>query len=360
TAAGDWDAVAAALLRAAGATDDTNAEVSLTYRAARVLADHAGDADAAMTGLRRCLELSPGFRPAVLLLRDLAAETGAWHDVYRLQQSEADATQDPDGRAWRMLAAADAASRLEDVDALGVIQAVLDESPSHAGAQAALELQAHRQHDSATLLMLLRQRAGAADDDVMRARVGARMADIASASGDDTSFVQALSEVINADVDGRPLHALAQTAERLGFWEEAERALAAEKATSARARVLEAWSQDADAVVEAWRLAFDAEGSDARAAAGLERALSRAGSRDGLAAAHGRIADAAVAPPVASVHALLAGHLLEADGETDAARERYGAAFAARPGAGKAFDALRRLAVQSEDADAISALYSEA
>lgn len=359
SAAGEWAEVAAALQRAAAATSDANAEVSLTYRAARVLADHAGDAEAAMTGLRRCLELSPGFLPAILLLRDLASASGAWRDVYQLQQLEADGTQDPGRRAWRMLVAADAAAHLDDVDALGVIRNVLDQAPEHPGAQAALEVEAHRQGDPATLLLLLRQRAAAADDDAVRARVGARMADAASEAGDDTAVLQALSEVAHADVEGRPLLALARLAERLGFWEEAERALATGGTAAERARLSESWSKDPDAVVAAWRAAFEADEGDANAAAGLERALSRVGSREGLAAAHGRIADTVGAPAVASVHGLLAGHLLEADGDTDGARVRYEASFAARPGAGKAFDALLRLAVQGASADAITALFAQ-
>jgi tetratricopeptide (TPR) repeat protein len=357
SAAGEWGAVAAALQAAAGSTSDANAEVSLTYRAARVLADHAGDADAAMAGLRRCLELSPGFLPAILLLRDLAAASGSWRDVYQLQQLEADGTQDLDRRAWRMLVAADAASQLEDVDALGVIRSVLDQAPSHAGAQAALEVEAHRTGDADTVLLLLRQRAASAEDDAVRARVGARLADAASEVGDDTAVVQALSEVAHAQSEGRPLQALARLAERLGFWEEAERALAAEGSAAERARLCETWSKDPDAVVAAWRAAFEADDGLA-AAAGLERALSRAGSRDGLAAAHGRIADTVEASSVAAVHGLLAGHLLEADGDKDGALARYEAAFAARPGAGKAFDALRRLAVQGGDAEQIAGLYA--
>lgn len=356
-AAGDWAGVARALQEAAAATSDANAEVSLTYRAARVLADHTGDAEAAMAGLRRCLELSPGFLPAILLLRDLAEASGAWRDVFQLQQLEADGTQDPSRRAWRMLVAADAAAHLDDVDALGVIRSVLDQAPEHAGAQAALEVEAHQQGDVDTLLLLLRQRAAAAPDDAVRARVAARMADAASEAGDDTAVVQAVSEVAHADVGGRPLQALARLAERLGFWEEAERALAVGGTAAERARLTESWSKDPEAVVAAWQAAFAEDESDGAAAAGLERALSRAGSREGLAAAHGRIADTASAPAVAAVHGLLAGHLLEADGDIEGARARYDGAFAVRPGPGKAFDALRRLAVSGGDVSVITALY---
>ena len=355
--AGDWGAVADALLSAASATADVNTEVSLTYRAARVLADHVDNPQGAMEALRRCLLLSPGFRPAILLQRDLASAASAWKDVYDLQRLEAEATEDPARRAWRMLVAADAATRIDEVDSLGVIRGVLDEAPTHPGALAALELEAHRTGDLDTVLLLLRQRAARAEDDAVRARVGARMADAAAEAGDETAAAQALSEVAHAESDGRPLLALARLAERLGFWEEAERALAAAGAVEQRARLMEVWSKDTDAIVAGWRAAFEADGAGIAAASGLERSLSRAGLRDGLAAAHAGIADAAGSPAVTSVHALLAGHLMEAEGDVEGARVRYEAAFAVRLGGGKAFDALRRLSVQAADADAIATLY---
>jgi tetratricopeptide (TPR) repeat protein len=113
---------------------------------------------------------------------------------------------------------------------------------------------------------------------------------------------------------------------------------------------------DAPAAAEAWRSVLAASPGDVSAAFGLERTLGRQGSRDGLAAAHEVLATSGLAPEVRGVHALLAGHLYEAEGQVEAARANYLRALEVGSG-GKAFQALRRLAVGSRDPAALAHLY---
>ena len=63
--------------------------------------------------------------------------------------------------------------------------------------------------------------------------------------------------------------------------------------------------------------------------------------------------------PIAAVHALLAGHLYEAGGASDKAKELYTRAFDARPSRGKAFEALRRIHAQAGDADTLAELFGK-
>ncbi|NOY26576.1 MAG: tetratricopeptide repeat protein [Oligoflexia bacterium] len=358
--AGDWVGLGRVLRAASEATKDSNEIVSLTYRAARILADRVGDDAQAMALLRRCLQLSPGFLPAIQLLRDLATQGESWQDVYDLHRLEADAAEDLDRRHWRMLVAAEAADRTADVDAAAVVTEILEEDAGNIGALRLLEEHALASGDAHDLLAVYQRMAFGAEDDETRTRLAVRIAELAADVGDAVTAMNAVSEVIAAEGSDRPLGALARLAERANYWEEAQRALIAQgegPAQAELARIQEAWIEDATAAGRTWATLLERNPADVEAAAGLERALARAGSRDGLAHAHGVLADHLPDPAVAAVHALLAGHLYEADDDIDSAIIYYDKAFTARPVPGKAFDALRRVLGQRRDADGLVELF---
>ncbi|MCK6504171.1 hypothetical protein L6R53_12345 [Myxococcota bacterium] len=357
---GDWAGLARALRAASEATRDANEVVSLTYRAARILADRVGDPDQAMALLRRCLELSPGFLPAIQLLRELASRQQAWQDVYDLHRLEADAAEDLERRHWRMLAAALVAARTPAVETGAVVGEILEEDAAHVGALRLLEERALAGSDPHETLAVYQRMAFGAEDEATRVRMAVRVAELAADAGDAVTAMNAVSEVISAESGERPLLALARLAERANYWEEAQRALLAlpDGALQADlARIQEAWLDDASAAARTWQSLLDRDPADVEAAAGLERSLARAGKREGLARAHGVLADHLPDRAVAAVHALLAGHLFEADGDMDQALVFYGKAFDSRPVPGKAFDALRRVLAQRRDVDGLVDLF---
>jgi len=359
-AEGDWAGLARALRLASEATRDSNQVVSLTYRSARILADRVDDDAQAMDLLRRCLQLSPGFLPAIALLRELAQRSGAWQDVYDLHRLEADGAEDLERRHWRMLVAADVASAAGVVDPAAVASEVLDEDSAQVAALRLLEERALRDGDPHELLAVFQRRAFSAEDPAERTRLSVHIAELAAEAGDSVTAMNAVSEVISADDGDRPLASLARLAESSNYWEEAQRALVTvgdDRSRAELARIQEAWLDDASASRRTWQEILEAHPDDVEAAAGLERTKARLGEREGLAQAHAVLAQHLPDPAIAAVHALLAGHLFEANGELDEAVAYYERAFDARPVPGKAFDALRRVYTQRRQADALVQLF---
>jgi tetratricopeptide (TPR) repeat protein len=355
---GDWAQLARVLSAAAKVTRDSNEVVSLTYRAARILADLVDDPARAVASLDRCLELQPGFLPAITLLRELSARTGAWQEVYTLHRLEAESAEDLYRRHWRMIAAADVAERVPELDEDAVLSDILAEDSRHAGALGALERRALASGNNANLLAVYQQLLGLVDDEADRVRIASRIAGLARDQGDTVSAMQAVSEVIGAEDDSRPVLAIARIAESLNYWEEARRALeSAEGSALERARLLEAYGGEPAQCAEAWQSILVESPTSTEAASGLERALTRMGSREGLADAHGVLADNLPDAPLAAFHSLLAGHLFEAGEDLDRAIHHYEVAFKARPYPGKAFDALRRIYAGQRNIEALTALF---
>jgi len=356
----DWAGLALVLAKAAEATTDSNEVVSLTYRSARILADRVNDAARAIELLRRCLELSPGFLPAINLLRELSAETGAWREVYELQRLEADAADDLDRRHWRMLVAAEAATRLDDIDTRSVVDEILQEDGGHRGALWVIEAEALAGADLGALVSVYQRIAASTEDESERVRVAVRIADLAADAGDTVSAMQAVSEVVGAEGEGRPLFALSRVAESLNYWEEAQRALAAAGTPVARAetaRLQESYLEDAVAAAEAWRGLLADDPDNLQAAAGLERNVAQQGDHAGLAKAHALLAKGLAQDPIRRVHALFAGHLFDTLEQPDEAQTWYQLAFELDPVPGKAHTALVRLIAQKGDADGLAALF---
>ena len=222
---GEWSELGRALRAAAGATRDGNEAVSLWYRSGRVLADRTDEVVGAMDALRRCLDLSPGFLPAVLLLKELAERQGDWSEYFRLERGQADLGEDSARRSWRLLAAAEAAQRLPDANPAQLAAEVLRDDPANIPANELVERLALANGDQAGLMDQALRLARSASSDSERARECRRVVELASDLGATDTLLQAYSEVLGAtSVANRPLRTLARVVESAGYPEEALRA----------------------------------------------------------------------------------------------------------------------------------------
>lgn len=352
----EWGLLGRALRGAAAATRDANEAVSLYYRAGRVLADRTDDIVAAMACLQRCLELSPGFLPAILLLKELAARQGDWAEYFRLERGQADMGEDLDRRHWRLLAAAEAAQRLPDADPAQIAAEVLREDPSQPAAIDLAERVAIANGDQAGLIELYLRLAAAVTDEGERVRYCGRVAELASDQRASETLLRGLSEVLAAtSVSDRPLRSLARVAEAAGYTEEALRALQ-EAGGEGREG---AWLRSAtlgDNEGAARILApLVQDGKDPAAAAMLVRLTVPHALR---AKAHMVLAEASQEAAIRSQHALLAAPAFEAAGLADEALEAWRVAFNADPRPGDALSGLRDVLVARGDADAIRGVYA--
>ncbi len=353
----DWASLARVLRAAASSARDGNEVVSLNYRAGRVLADRTEDIAGAMACLAKCLESSPGFLPAVLLLKELAARQGDWSEYFRLERAQADQSEDLERRHWRLIAAAEAAQRLPEADPHQLVREVLREDAEHPGANELAERIAIAQGDTSGLTALYMKRAAATSDDGERTRACVRVAELAADQGDAPALLRGLGEVVGATgVAARPLRALARVAESLGYPEDALRALeeAGAGATAETARLRQHALGDSAGAIQTLNAALDS-GDDAAAALAMLRIARDHGSRGRAHAALSRIA---ATPAVAAMHALAAGPHLAAAGMATEATDAYQRAFDADPRSGRAFDGLRGMFIASKDGDALRALYS--
>ena len=349
---GNWTDLARALRNAAHATKDSNEAVSLAYRAARVLADRTDDLSGASSCLQKALEVSPGFLPAVLLSKEIAARQNDWSAYHRLERAQAEMSDDVARRHWRLYAAAEAAQRLPDADPAQLVRDVLREDAAHPGAGNLAERMAWSQSDLAALVELFEKRAGATQDDAERMRSFVRLAELGADSGAGEALLRGLGEVLGAtSVLGRPLGALARVAESAGYPEEALRAL-----------------QEAGAgeSVDAARLRQNALGDGDGAARVLVAAVERGGGADAAslllrvgrdpaakALAHNALAIGANDPRMTALHSTEEALIHEHLGDAAAAREAWWRAFNADPRPGRAFDGLRAALVRAQDADGL-------
>lgn len=346
TARGETARVAA-LLRAAGnASRDPNTVVSHLYRSARLLVDQrqmsAEERADAVVALSRCAELSPGFLPALTLLRDLAAENGAAAEVYELHRLEADSIDDPDRRAWRLLAAAEAASQLGASGALDTLRSLLEERPGWAPAVAYADRLSILSGDAGGRLGLLRSQAAGG------AAAWSTLADLSLRNGDQRGALEALLRA--AEVEPSHHRGLALLAAALQD-PAAGSAICQAADPLLSARLLERADAPPQERLKGWRRA--AALAPAEAAAGLERALDPRGDRAALAEVHAELARVELDPAVRGVHALLAGRLYEGLEDLGQAQALYALAFGNAPTAGKAMEGLRRTAVANADTAAL-------
>lgn len=351
-AVNNWAELARALKNAAHSTKDANEAVSLAYRAARVLADRTDDLAGASACLQKALEVSPGFLPAVLLSKEIAARQNDWSAFHRLERAQAEMSDDVSRRHWRLYAAAEAAQRLPDADPAQLVRDVLREDAAHPGAVGLAERMAWSQSDLGALVDLYEKRAAATQDDAERMRSFVRVAELAADSGAGEALLRGLGEVLGAtSVAGRPLGALARVAEAAGYPEEALRAL-----------------QEAGAgeSVDAARLRQNALGDGDGAARVLVAAVERGGGADAAtlllrvardpaarALAHNALAIGANDGRMTALHSTEEALIHEHLGDAGAAREAWWRAFNADPRPGRAFDGLRAALVRATDADGL-------
>ena len=361
-AKGDWAELARVLGNAANATRDSNEAVSLFYRAGRVMADRTDQLAEAMTSLQKCLGVSPGFLPAVLLLKELAARQGDWSLCYRLERGQADMGEDIGRRHWRLYAAAEAAQRLPDADPAQLVREVLRDDPAHFGAGQLAQRMAWSHGDASGLVDILVKRAAATKDEGERVRCYARAAELSADVGNSEVLLRGLAEVLSASfVPGRPFGALARVAETAGYPEEALRALrgAGLDKTVDAARLHQNALGDGEGAVTVLTAALDADG-DLAAAAMLTRTCRDPAVR---ARAHGALSDAAVNAQVKALHATEAALLTEAvgastEGAPDGALAWWWTAFRADPRSGRAFDGLRAALVRAQDAEGLRTAFA--
>ena len=343
----------AGLLRAAGqASRDPNTVVSHLYRSARLLVDQremtAEERADAVAALSRCAELSPGFLPALTLLRDLAAENGASAEVYELHRLEADSIDDPDRRAWRLLAAAEAASQLGVSGALDTLRGLLDERPGWAPAVAYADRLNVLSGDSGGRLGLLRGQAAG------RGAAWSTLADLSLRNGDQRGALEAVLRAAETEAGGQRGFALMAAALQDPA---AGSAVCQTVDPLLSARLLERADAPAQERLRGWRRA--AELAPAEAAAGMERSLDPRGDRAALAEVHAELARVEKDPAVRGVHALLAGRLYESLEELPQAQALYTLAFSPAPAPGKAMEGLRRTAIANGDTAALLAAHAD-
>ncbi len=356
-AADQWAELARALRNASNATRDSNEAVSLAYRAGRVLADRTDLLPEAMASLQHCLDLSPGFLPAVLLLKELAARQGDWSLCFRLERSQAEMSEDLGRRHWRLYAAAEAAQRLPDADPAQLVREVLREDQAHFGASQLAERMAWSQSDVRALVDLLVKRGNATQDEAERARCFARASELAADAGNAEVLLSGIGEVLTATgVSGRPLAAIARVAETAGYPEEALRALqeagAAESVDAARLR--QHALGDAEGAVRILAAVLEA-GDNPVAASLLVRLSSDAAVR---ARAHAVLSRTAANEATRALHATEAAVQLESMGDSVGALAMWWSAFEAEPRSGRAFDGLRNALIRGQDSEALRKAYA--
>ena len=352
-----WGELGRVLRNAANTTRDSNSAVTLAYRAGRVLADRTDNLVDAMSALQKCLELSPGFLPAMLLLKELAARQGDWSTCFRLERSQADMGEDIARRHWRLFAAAEAAQRLPDADPAELVRDVLRDDPAHFGAGQLAERMAWSQSDLAALVDLHVKRAAASQDDAERARGYARAAEVAADAGNAEVLLLGLGEVLaSSGVSGRPLGALARVAETAGYPEEARRVLqaAGEADSIDAARLRQNALGDSEGAAKVLNKVLQA-GDDAGAAAMLLRVARDPGSR---ATAHSVLARTATDEGMRAVHATEAASLYESMGSVDDALAAWRVAAAAATRPGRAFDGFRGALVRAQDSEGLRGLFA--
>ena len=357
-----WEEFAKVLEAAARASLDGEDAVGLYYEAGRLWETQLGQRAAAAGCYRGALELSPGFLPARIRLRSLLMADGDFSGAYGLLLAEVDASEDPSRKAWLLFQALLMAPSVAEADTTRLLDDLTLVAPDHAAAAEIRACIALGQGDRAAAAEALRQLAARGEDDAEALPGWYNAARLLAEHGDNVAALQALSMVLAADSGaGLPMSALARLCESLGYWEEASRALdLSDQPASSRylGRICELYLQDAEAALDAYRKAVEADPTDLVAWLGIERLLTSANDHAGLAAVHGSLVENTETPAIRGLHALLGAHLYEGIEDLDDAKNLYNAAFEARAGRGKAFDGLLRVLVAQEAAEDIRDLFA--
>ena len=213
--------------------------------------------------------------------------------------------------------------------------------------------------DAHRLVGVYRRIRSLTEDLARRTAYSVRLADIASSARDKQLAIRSITRVLEASVGPRPYGAMARLAVGVEAWPLAEAALHADGDLVGLARLLEATSEDQKRIASTWRSITKKDASNLEAHGGLERALSRLGSRDGLADTHAALADHEKDASISTMHALLAGHLYENEDSPAKAIDYYTKAFIQNPFRGKAFEALVRIYGEQKNTEAIGGLFAD-
>ncbi len=361
---GRWADAADALRQAAAEAEDPALKAALLYRAGRLSLARLDDQDAAEAAYRSLLDLAPDFFAATLDLADIYAARGDWDAYGLLQQQMAEASSGNRG-LWLRLGAGEAYERAGRVqDAIEQYRAAVEAAPGSAVAASSLRRVFRRTGDHASLSEAYgHQLRGTTDRgraDALRVQLIEAMRMLGDAGGVSTEA----SELLKSDqLDRLPLAAVGVVCEALQLWEPAiavHEAVGAHKGfePAARAACLfqagllrEEVQEDGLAAAERYERALALSEGHAMALEGLERVFSQAGDSAGLADVYAREARAAEAQPVRTFYALLAGEQFEGLGDAARSVAAYRLAFPDPVGRQRAFDALRRLALEARDAD---------
>ena len=372
-AAERWSEAAETLKQAAAETEDAALRVSLLYRSARIALAHAGDEDAAEAAYRSLRDLVPDFLPATMDLRDLYLKRGDWDSFGLLQQQEAESAKDPAESAWWNISAGEAYDRAGRVqDALARYGAALEAVPGHPVAHAALRNVYRSTGDWQALADDLgAQLRGAADSpsrDALRLQFIAALEQV----GDAASVATEVSELLKSDQrESVPLPAMGILCEGLQGWDQAVAVYAAVGDTktaepSLRAAclfqqglLLEEGFEDLEGAAALYDRADELVGHHPMALENLETIFGNRGERSGLASVYGRQAERAGSQPVRTFYALLAGDDYERLGDVSKAIAAYRVSFADPVGRERAYEALRRITMQSGDAATLQAVTAE-
>jgi len=351
-----WEDLASVLTNAAVASNDESVIVGLYYRAARVYAERIGNVQLATEHLKRCLELSPGFLPAHNMLKELSVRAGMYAELMSLQVVEANSTEDQERRQWLLLDAAELSVTGGLGEANQFLESIRSTDPENPGAMRFLTMRALADRNFAAYADLLEEQL-ASNDGERASQISAQLLSYRLRGDDQGAISRAANRAVEKKGDAS-CNYLARTCEIQG---EPAAALAALNGSGVEAaRILDQYLGSQPKALEIVRglLKENAE-SDAALMSSLQLEQV-AGSREGLAETHRTLADCSLNSPVKVVHATLAGHLLEGAGRSADALGAYKIAWESRPSRGKAWDALRRLYIESKQIDKLSELMKDA
>ena len=366
---GRWAEVAESLRQAAAETEDVALKVSLLYRSGRIALTRLEDQDAAEAAYRSLLDVAPDFLAASLDLVELYAARGDWDAYGLLLQQMAEGAS---GRQalWTHLGAGEAYERARRVqDALGQYNAALAVEPGSPVAASALRRVYRSTGNHGALAeaygQQLRGTTDASAAGALRVQLIAALRELGDAGGVMTEVAELAKSEQPSEL---PRASVGVVCEALQLWDQAMEVYTAvgddeSAGIEARASCLfqsgllnEEVREDGAAAAGLYERALALQPEHAMALEGLERVHSQAGDSAALADVYDREARSASAQPVRTFYALLAGEQLENLGDQGRAIAAYEIAFEDPVGRQRAFDALRRLAIEAKDSERLRAM----
>ncbi len=161
---GRWRDLLTSQQRLAALTEDPNEKVELMRAAGRRWLDQFSNVQNATQAFEALLEVSPGDREASDRLRELYKKRRAWPALFKLYEAELPRSDGAERQELLQEMARLASERLgRGDDASRIYRQILDGDPSNTQALSALEKQAERSKDWATLAEALERRAEQTD-----------------------------------------------------------------------------------------------------------------------------------------------------------------------------------------------------